>query len=75
MKLPVKVFLVDVSESLLSLSNCRSSRLEVFCKKGVLKNFTKFSGKQGLFFYKVVGLRRQASKFIKKETLAQVVFL
>ena len=31
----------------------RSSRPEVFCKKGVLKNFTKFTGKhlcQGLFF-------------------------
>ena len=29
---------------------------EVFCKKGVLKNFTKFTGKrlcQGLFFNKV----------------------
>ena len=38
----------------------RSSRLEVFCKKGVLRNFTKFTGKhlcQSLFFNKVVGLR------------------
>ena len=24
---------------------CRSSRPEVFCKKGVLRNFTKFTGK------------------------------
>ena len=33
---------------------------EVFCKKGVLKNFTKFTGKhlcQSLFFNKVAGLR------------------
>ena len=33
----------------------RSSRLEVFCKKGVLKNFAKFTGKhlcQSLFFNK-----------------------
>ena len=38
----------------------RSSRPEVFCKKGVLRNFVKFTGKhlcQSLFF---------------KETLAQV---
>ena len=38
----------------------RSSRPEVFCKKGVLSNFTKFTGKhlcQRLFFNKVAGLR------------------
>ena len=37
-----------------------SSRAEVFCKKGVLRNFTKFTGKhlcQSLFFNKVAGLR------------------
>ena len=35
----------------------RSSRAEVFCKKGVLKNIAKFTGKhlcQSLFFNKVV---------------------
>ena len=51
---------------------CRSSRPEVLCKKGVLRNFTKFTGKhlrQSLFFNKVAG---QACNFIKKETLAQV---
>ena len=40
--------------------SCRSSRPEVFCKKGVLRNFTKFTGKhlrQSLFFSKVAGLR------------------
>ena len=50
----------------------RSSRREVLCKKGVLRNFTKFTGKhlcQSLFFNKVAG---QACNFIKKETLAQV---
>ena len=49
-----------------------SSRPEVFCKKGVLRNFTKFTGKhlcQSLFFNKVADL---ACNFIKKETLAQV---
>ena len=38
----------------------RSSHPEVFCKKGVLRNFTKFTGKhlrQSLFFNKVAGLR------------------
>ena len=38
----------------------RSSRPEVFCKKGVLKNFAKFTRKhlpQTLFFNKVAGLR------------------
>ena len=38
----------------------RSSRPEVFCKRGVLENFTKFTGKhlcQSLFFNKVAGPR------------------
>ena len=38
----------------------RSSRPDVFCKKGVLRNFAKFTGKhlcQSLFFNKVAGLR------------------
>ena len=46
----------------------RSSRPEVFCKKGFLENIAKFTGKhlcQGLFFNKVWN-------FIKKETLEQV---
>ena len=53
-------------------SRIRSSRAEVFCKKGVLKNFTKFTGKnqcQSLFFIK---LQPEACNFIKKETLAHV---
>ena len=36
----------------------RSSRPEVFFKKGVLRNFAKFTGKhlrQGLFFIEVAG--------------------
>ena len=38
---------------------CRSSRLEVFCRKGVLRNFTKFTGKHlrhSLLFNEVAGL-------------------
>ena len=44
----------------------------MFCKKGVRRNFAKFTGKhlcQSLFFNKVAGL---ACNFIKKEALAQV---
>ena len=65
-------------------SSSRSSRPEVFCKKGVLGNFAKFTGKhlcQSLFFNKVAGLRPatllkkklwHTCNFIKKDTLAQV---
>ena len=38
----------------------RSSHSEVFCKKGVLWSFTKFTGKhlcQSFFFNKITGLR------------------
>ena len=59
---------VDVSSKLLS----RSSRPELFCKKRVLRNFVKFSGKhlwQSLFYNKVSGLKPVI--FLKRETLAQ----
>ena len=39
-----------------------SSGPEVFCKKGVFRNFIKFTGKhlcQSLFFNKIAGLRPQ----------------
>ena len=42
-------------ESLVKTGRCRSSRPEVFCKKGVLRNFAKFTGRllcQCLFFEK-----------------------
>ena len=38
----------------------KSSRPDVFCKRGVLRNFTKFTGKhlcQGLYFNKSAGLK------------------
>ena len=44
------------------LTHFGSSRPEVFCKKGVLKNFTKFTGKglcQSLFFNKIAGLKKR----------------
>ena len=49
-----------------SFLSCRSSRPEVFCKKGVFRNFTKFTAKhlrQGLFFDKVAGLRLLLNSF------------
>ena len=42
------------------LDYIRSSRPEVFCNEGVLRNFAKFTGKdlcQSLFFNKVAALR------------------
>ena len=52
----------------------RGSRLEEFCKKVVLRNFAKFTGKhlcQSIFFLnKVAGLR--PAILLKKEILAQV---
>ena len=47
----------------------RSSRPEVFCKKGVLRNFAKFTEKhlcQSLFFNKVADLRLQL--YLKKDS-------
>ena len=49
----------------------RSNRPEVFYKKGVLRYFTKFTGKhlyQSPFLIKLP----EACNFIKKDTLAQV---
>ena len=49
----------------------RSSRPEVFCKKDVLRNFAKFTGKylrQSLSFNKV---QAQAYNFIKKENFVK----
>ena len=61
----------DSHQSLSWWSWFRSSYQRCSFKKGVLKNFTKLTGKhlcQCLFFNKVAG----ACNFIKKETLAQV---
>ena len=51
------------------IQTCRRSRPEVLCIKGVLRNFTKFTGKhlcQSLFFNKI------ANPMPKKETLAHM---
>ena len=46
---------------------CRSSHPDVFCKKGVLRKFSKFTGKhlcQSLFFNKVGGLGNFTGVFL-----------
>ena len=51
-----------------SFLSCRSSGPEVFCKKGVFRNFTKFTGKHlrhSLFFNKVAGLRLLFNSFFR----------
>ena len=53
----------------------RNTRPEVFCKKIVLENFIKFTGKdlrQSFFFNKVAG---PATLFLKKDSGAQVLLL
>ena len=43
------------------LTHIRSCRPKVFCKKDILRNFAKFTGKhlcQSLFFNKAAGLRQ-----------------
>ena len=60
----------------LRILHTRSSHLEVFCKKGVLRNFAKLKGKQlcqGLLFNKVADLR--PTTLLKKRLYDTDVFL
>ena len=71
----VQYMVLLTSSQTIFLIIVRSSRPDVFCKKGVLRNFTKFTGKhlcQSLYFNKVAGLRPEACNFIKIEALARV---
>ena len=55
---PLKLFPLKFSAAF------RNSRPEVFCKKGVFRNFAKFTGNhlcQSLFFNKVILLKRDPS--------------
>ena len=52
--------MISISINICNECSFINSRPEVFCKKGVLRNFRKLTGKhlcQGLFFNKVVSLR------------------
>ena len=68
----VSVFLIRIIQ-LYQKYISRSTRPDIFCKKGVLRNFTKFTVKHlclSLFFNKVAV--EVACNFTKKETLVQV---
>ena len=54
------------------MSSLRSSRPEVFCKRGILRNFTEKHLCQSFFFNKVAGLRPTTTLY-KKETLVQLL--
>ena len=51
---------------------CRGIRSEVFCEKGVLKNFAKFTGKHLFRVSFLIKLQAEASNFFRKETLIQI---
>ena len=54
------IFFLQLKNIHCIFSNNRSSCAEGFCKKGVLRNFAKFTGKHlclSLFLNKVAGLR------------------
>ena len=62
-------FTIKSCSLFLQLQNVRGSHLEVFCKKGALKNFAKFTGKhlfQSLFFFTKVADLRPATLFKKR---------
>ena len=55
-----QVVKIAISKQVFTMSKQRGSRPDMFCKKGVLRNFVKFTGKhlcQNLFFNTAVGLR------------------
>ena len=59
----------NVLQNTISQSTFRSSRPEVFCKKGVHRNFAKFQRKhlcQSLFFNKVAGSGLRPAALLKK---------
>ena len=54
----------------------RSSHQRCSVRKGIFRNFAKFTGKrlwQNLFLNKIAGLRSKACSFIRKETLVQML--
>ena len=66
-----KIDVICVSNTLVKDGDiCRSSRPEVFCKKGVLKNFGKFTGK-----HLCQSLRHEVCNFIKKRDSSTNIFL
>ena len=61
-----KKYFLSINQGIKTLK-LRSCRLELFCKKGVLKNLAKFKEKhlyQSLFFNTVAGLTHKTYNFI-----------
>ena len=56
------------------VASSRSSGPEVFCRKGALRNFAKCRGKPLYLSLILIKLHASACNFIKKETLAQVLY-
>ena len=54
-------------------SRYRSSRPDVLCKKSVLRNFAKFTGKHSVRVSFLIKLQAPACNFIKKKALPQVL--
>ena len=55
---------------------CRSSRLEIFCKKGVFKDFEKFTGKTYVGVNKVAGVHPttvQKKRFQNKSKCCEIL--
>ena len=65
--------LYAIFSSVIRTKQSRTSRTELFCKKSVLQNYAKITGKhlcQSLLFNKVVS---SACNSVKKETLAHML--
>ena len=54
------------------LSSARSSPPGVFCKKAILRNLAKFTGKRPCHRLFLIKLQASALQFIKKDSLAQL---
>ena len=70
-----KTFLKNqtISDQPHSSMDCRSSRPQVFCKKGVLRNFAKCTGKhlcQSLFFLIKLQVYLQRKTYMKNQTIS-----
>ena len=66
MKLIFKLRYCQINRRRIIGNNRYRNRIEVFCKKGVFRNFAKFTGKhvcQSLFFSKVAGTGTLAQVF------------
>ena len=65
----IQIMCIQIVAVAFHFNKCRSSHLEVFCKKGVLENSKKITGKhlcQSLFLNKVAGPATSLKKTLAK---------